>query len=76
MKLSKPEFVKRKSVWMNIVGGLFHKEGDFIEVTEWTNREGVDIVIAYGANEKRISLTHEEIDAIKMTTDILNSIEE
>ena len=36
------------------------KDNDFIEVIEWTNGEGYDIII----NDKIISLTRGQIDAI------------
>lgn len=40
------------------------KDNDFIEVIEWTNREGYDIII----NDKIISLTNGQIDAINYLT--------
>lgn len=40
---------------------IFAKENDFIEITEWTNGEGIDISL----NEKDvISLTYGQLDAI------------
>lgn len=36
------------------------KDGDFIEVTEWTNGEGWDIQM----KDRNISLTYGELDAI------------
>ena len=38
------------------------KDEDFIEVTEWSNGEGIDIQIN---DEKFISLTRGELDAIQ-----------
>lgn len=40
------------------------KDNEFIEVTEWTNGEGYDIVI----NDKIISLTSGQLDAINYLT--------
>lgn len=40
------------------------KEDDYIEVTEWTNKEGWDIEF----NNKHISLTSGELDAINFLT--------
>mgnify|MGYP003344322898 CR=1 FL=1 len=40
------------------------KDYDFIEVTAWTNHEGVDVTIT----DKTIQLTFGEIDAIKKLT--------
>lgn len=48
------------------------KEDDFIEVTEWVNGEGIDVTISSNGNEKTISLTHGEVEAIlylKMSLD-------
>lgn len=43
------------------------KDNDHIEVTEWTNGEGWDIII----NDKIISLTWGELDAINYLTKAL-----
>jgi hypothetical protein len=40
------------------------KDHDFIEVTAWTNHDGVDVTIT----DKTIQLTFGEIDAIKKLT--------
>lgn len=39
----------------------FAKDGDYIEITEWTNGEGLDVDIA---GKKQISLTYGELEAI------------
>jgi hypothetical protein len=39
----------------------FAKVGDFMEVTEWYNGEGFDVVIG---NEQRFSLTHGQFQAL------------
>lgn len=44
------------------------KDSDFIEVTEWTNGEGWDISI----NDKLISLTWGQLEAIKYLTKALD----
>lgn len=47
-------------------------EHDFIEVTQWTNGEGIDVTIVSNGNEKSFSITHGELEAIqylKMTLD-------
>lgn len=46
------------------------KDNDYIEVTEWTNGEGYDIDIN---DEKRISLTHGELEAIQFLTKYLET---
>ena len=43
----------------------FGQEGDWLEVTEWANGEGVDIIIEYAKSQsKNISLTYDELEAI------------
>lgn len=39
-------------------------EHDFIEVTQWTNGEGIDVTINSNGNEKLFSITYGELDAI------------
>lgn len=52
---------KRKSVHDDLsTYDFLTKENDFIEVTEWTNKEGWDIAI----NDKIISLTEGQLNAI------------
>lgn len=59
------EFVNRKSVSDKLTKyDYLAKDDDFIEVTEWTNGEGYDIAI----NEKIISLTSGQLDAINYLT--------
>lgn len=59
------EFVNRKSVNDKLTKyDCLAKDDDFIEVTEWTNGEGYDIVI----NDKIISLTSGQLDAINYLT--------
>jgi len=43
----------------------FAGEGDFIEVTEWSNLDGYDINVSSTRGEQRISLTHGELEAIQ-----------
>lgn len=43
------------------------KDGDYITVTEWANKEGWDIII----NDKLISLHETELDAINYLTKVL-----
>lgn len=44
------------------------KDSDFIEITEWTNGEGWDISI----NDKTVSLTFGQLEAIKYLIKTLN----
>lgn len=47
-------------------------DNDFIEVTQWTNDDGIDITINSNGQDKSFSLTYGELDAInylKMSLD-------
>lgn len=47
-------------------------DNDFIEVTQWTNGEGIDVTINSNGQEKSFSLTYGELEAInylKMSLD-------
>jgi hypothetical protein len=48
----------------------FAKAHDFIEVTDWSNLDGFDITL----NDKQISLTRGELDAIKALVKKLNKL--
>lgn len=59
----------RKSIWDNLNRYDFRaKDGDFIEITEWTNGEGWDILI----EDKFIQLSYEELEAINFLTKALD----
>lgn len=58
------EFVNRKSVHDDLKKyDYISKDNGYIEVTEWTNGEGIDVTIESGST-KLISLTYGELDAI------------
>ncbi len=42
----------------------FAHDGDFIEITEWTNGEGVDLIISEREKEKYIPLTWGQLEAL------------
>lgn len=59
------EFNQRKTVFEDLkVFDPGAPSNSFIEVTEWTNGDGVDITISRGEHEKVIGLSHDEIEAI------------
>lgn len=59
------DIVSRKSINDNLRKyDYLAKENSFIEVTEWGNGEGFDITI----DDKVISLTHGQLDAIQYLT--------
>ena len=57
------ETSKRKSVFDKLYkyDYLVKDENKYIEVTEWTNGEGIDVIID---DDKFISITYRELDAI------------
>jgi hypothetical protein len=67
----KIESYTRKSVFVELKEFChLSKEGSFIEMTEWKNGEGVDIVIA-SFQDRTIPLTWGELQAIKKLTNKL-----
>lgn len=64
------EFVKRKSVHDKLSKYDYlsnRNSDDFIEVTEWTNGEGITVAI----NEKIYELTYGQLDAINYLSQAL-----
>lgn len=58
------EFASRRSVHDDLKKyDYISKDNGYIEVTEWTNGEGIDVTIESGST-KLISLTYGELDAI------------
>lgn len=56
-----PEIIQRKSIHDNLCKyDYLAKEHSFIEVTEWSNSEGIDITI----DDKVISITYGQLEAI------------
>lgn len=68
------EIVKRKSVndKLSKYDYLSSKESDYIEVTEWTNGEGITISIN---DEKVFDLTYGQLDAINYLSQTLKYID-
>ena len=64
------KFHRRPSVYTNLKQYCYHaKADDVVEVSEWVNGEGWDINI--GEN-KMISLTHGELQAIEVLTKVVH----
>lgn len=61
------EFYKRKSAFSELKN-YCHLSGDhdFIEVTEWSNGDGYDIVVSTKRGDQHFSLTHGEIDLLQV----------
>ena len=60
------ELTNRKSISDSLkIYTFIDNEDDFIEVTEWTNGEGIDITISrVKGDSKMISLHYDELEAI------------
>ena len=56
---------KRTSIWTELKPFChFSKDSSFLEVTEWSNGEGVDVMIAGVDGNERISMTQGQFDAL------------
>jgi hypothetical protein len=75
----KVELVDRKSAFASLneycVFSMGERKGkdDFIEVTEWSNMEGVDIEINDVDGRHRFMLTYGQFDAIKSCVKQINN---
>lgn len=63
------EIVPRKSASVDLAKlSLFAKEGDYLEVTEWANQEGIEVELYSVSNSnkptQRFSLTYDEYEAM------------
>lgn len=68
------EFSKRKSAFSQLKN-YCHLAGehDYVEVTEWSNDEGYDVVVSSKHGEQRFSLTHGEIDLLQVLLKVQHS---
>ena len=73
------ELVDRKSAFVELKDfcvfsmGVRKGKGDFIEVTEWSNNEGIDIEIYDGDGKHKFRLTHGQFDALKACVEEINN---
>lgn len=59
------EIANRKSISDQLKKYTYSRsDSDFIEVTDWVNGEGIDIVIQTTTSSKFISLSYGELEAI------------
>lgn len=59
------EFNKRKAVYDKLHKyDYLAKDNDFIEITEWTNGEGITVSIFKGEINQTMELSYGELDAI------------
>ena len=45
--------------------GMLHRDGDFIEVTEWSNGEGYDVTISNSYKQESFSIHYAEWKVLK-----------
>ena len=69
---SKIEKYERKSVFVPLIDA-WHKEHDFIEVTEWKSGEGWDIEIYTDSGPRHLSLHFTEFAVIKELIELLDN---
>ena len=69
---SKIEQYERKSVFVPLIDA-WHKEHDFIEVTEWKSGEGWDIEIYTDSGVRHLSLHFTEFAVIKELIELLGN---
>ena len=69
---SKIEQYERKSVFVPLIDA-WHKEHDFIEVTEWKSGEGWDIEIYTDSGPRHLSLHFTEFAVIKELIELLGN---
>jgi hypothetical protein len=61
------EVSQRRAVFAELKPYCFHSgENHYMEVTEWSNGEGYDIVIDRKNNTERFSLTHGEWECLQV----------
>jgi len=61
------EVAQRRAVFAELKPYCFHAgENDYMEVTEWSNGEGFDIVIDRKGDTERFSLTHGELELLQV----------
>ena len=70
-KDKKYSYNNRKSIMVSLDDSIYHKPIDFIEVTEWANGEGWDIILSNN-NDQTFSLHESEFDVIKKMIKQLN----
>ena len=59
--------VENRKSYFSEIGSYCHisKPNDFVEITEWTNGEGVDINISSGMGNRTIAMTWGEFKLVK-----------
>lgn len=55
------------------VFSVFADDHDYIEVTEWTNGEGIDVNIEDKSGSRKISLLYDELEGIVTMANIIRN---
>jgi hypothetical protein len=67
------EIKQRKSVMSELKAFCYlSRDEDYIEVTEWSNGEGIDVNISDSGGDKTIAMTFGEFKALKKIIKLLN----
>ena len=65
-KKNKMERSKRNAIFEELKGYcIFGQKNDYIEVTEWSNGDGVDVDVSAVDGNQRFSLTWGQFDLLK-----------
>lgn len=66
----------RKSVYIDMreFSPGFCLKDDYIEVTEWTNGEGVDITNVFRGNTSTYQFTYDELEAIQKCVKAIQNV--
>jgi hypothetical protein len=67
------ELKKRNSVFAELKAFCYlSRDEDYIEVTEWSNGEGIDVHISDSSGDRMISMTFGQFKALKKAIKFLN----
>jgi hypothetical protein len=67
------EIKQRKSVMSELKSFCYlSRDEDYIEVTEWSNGEGIDVNISDSSGDKSIAMTFGQFKALKKAIKFLN----
>lgn len=67
------EIKKRNSVFTELKSFCYlSRDDDYIEVTEWSNGEGIDLNISDSSGDRTISMTFGQFKALKKAIKFLN----
>jgi hypothetical protein len=62
----------RKCVYSQLIDFTHAKPSEFIEIVEWYNTEGIDVLIATESQPQKFSISYDELKAINKLIKKLN----